>query len=334
MNQILVTGATGKVGRQVVAALQEAGASFKALSRNPEAAGLPPGVEVLRGGLSDAASLEPCLEGIDTVFLVWTAPFPAAPAAIEAMARQARRIVLLSSPHRTNHPFFQQPNPMRSLFEGLGRLAGPAGLPHLHGRRAYRTPRPQLPGLGHRSRRGLQAGLNGATMIPLVLSVCLNLPAQAPPEAPKQPRQMEVKGVLSSTPVPTKMGDRRVIRAVSDPFLPGKVQYRIPLKPGQSILAEVRSKRPTFAVRIAEASGPETKFDELPQKTEVRKDRALYLNKGRRALEVFVQIQTTEIVSGEPYTLVLTEIDTEAYLKDPQPAPKAVPSSNTGAPKY
>ena len=163
-------------------------------------------------------------------------------------------------------------------------------------------------------------------MMPFTLVLLLALPAQTVPETPKKPRQMEIKGVLSSTPVPTKMGDRKVIRAVSDPFLPGKTQYRIPLKPSQSILAEVKSTRPTFAVRIVEASGTETKFDELPQTTDTRKDRALYLNKGKRAVEVLVQIRTTEIVSGEPYTLVLTEIDTDAYLKNPEPEPKAEPS--------
>jgi hypothetical protein len=157
-------------------------------------------------------------------------------------------------------------------------------------------------------------------MIPLVLASLVALTGKVPPEAPKQPRQMEVKGTLSSTPVPKKISEWKGSRAVSDPFLPGKIQYRIPLKPSQSILAEVKSLRPTFAVRIVEASGSGTKFDELPQKTDARKDRALYLNKEHRAIEVFVQIQTIEIVSAEPFTLVLTEVDTETYSSPLQPS--------------
>ncbi|HZF11193.1 MAG TPA: NAD(P)H-binding protein, partial [Thermoanaerobaculia bacterium] len=41
MKKILVTGATGRVGRQVVSQLLATGAAVRALSRNPDAAGLP-----------------------------------------------------------------------------------------------------------------------------------------------------------------------------------------------------------------------------------------------------------------------------------------------------
>jgi uncharacterized protein YbjT (DUF2867 family) len=40
MNRILVTGATGTVGRQVVFQLTGTGAQIRVLVRNPEAAGL------------------------------------------------------------------------------------------------------------------------------------------------------------------------------------------------------------------------------------------------------------------------------------------------------
>lgn len=153
-------------------------------------------------------------------------------------------------------------------------------------------------------------------MIPFALPVVSAMHTEVPAEAPKKPRQMEIKGTLSSIPVPKKMTEWKGSRAVSDPFLPGKIQYRIPLKKNQSILAEVISERPTFSIRIVEASGTETIYDELPQKTDLRKDRALYLNKQKRDVEVLVQIRTTEIVAGEPFTLVLTEIDTNSYLKD------------------
>jgi uncharacterized protein YbjT (DUF2867 family) len=67
---ILVTGATGNVGRYVVKHLAESGHSVRALSRNPEKANLPSGVEVVAGNLSDPASLIPALEGVTAVHLI------------------------------------------------------------------------------------------------------------------------------------------------------------------------------------------------------------------------------------------------------------------------
>jgi len=128
MKRILVIGATGTVGRPVVSQLLAAGASVRALTRDPDAAGLPPGVEVVRGDLTVPATLEECLNGIDTVFLVWTAPAGAVPAAVERLARQARRLVYLSAPHRTPHPFFQQPNPAAALHAEVERRIEASGL--------------------------------------------------------------------------------------------------------------------------------------------------------------------------------------------------------------
>jgi uncharacterized protein YbjT (DUF2867 family) len=45
----LVTGATGKVGRNVVHRLLEAGVTGRALARDPGSAGLPDAVDVVRG---------------------------------------------------------------------------------------------------------------------------------------------------------------------------------------------------------------------------------------------------------------------------------------------
>lgn len=128
MKRIFVTGATGRVGRQVVSQLLAAGASVRALTRNPDIAGLPPEVEVVRGDLTVPATLEVGLGGIDAVFLVWTAAADAAPAAVDRMAERARRIVYLSAPHRTPHPFFQQPNKMAALHREVERLIEATGL--------------------------------------------------------------------------------------------------------------------------------------------------------------------------------------------------------------
>ncbi len=94
---ILVTGATGNVGRHVVARLLESGAGVRALTRDPEAARLPEGAEVVRGDLAAPESLGAALDGVDSVFLVWPtlSADHAAPEVVEAIA--GRRVVYLSS---------------------------------------------------------------------------------------------------------------------------------------------------------------------------------------------------------------------------------------------
>src|SRR5262245_58926250 len=128
MHRVLVTGATGQIGGQVVDQLSAAGWPVRALTRNPETANLPGGVEVVRGDLTDVDTLGPALAGVDAVFLVWVAPAAAAAAAIERIAAPSRRIMFLSAPHRTPHPFFQQPNPIAALHAGIERLIEESGM--------------------------------------------------------------------------------------------------------------------------------------------------------------------------------------------------------------
>ena len=112
--------------------LLRAGATVRALTRRPEHAALPAGVEVVAGDLTVPASLDPALEGAVAVLLVWTAAPATAPAVVERLAAQQsllpRRVVYLSSPHRTPHPFFQQPNPMRGLHAEIERLLAATSL--------------------------------------------------------------------------------------------------------------------------------------------------------------------------------------------------------------
>ncbi len=126
---VLVTGATSRVGRVVIDRLLDAGVPVRALTRRPEAAAtLPANVEVVTGDLTVPESLDPGLHGVGAVFLVWTAPPATAPAVVERLATSARRVVFLSSPHQTPHPFFQQPNPMAVLHAEIERLIAAAGL--------------------------------------------------------------------------------------------------------------------------------------------------------------------------------------------------------------
>ena len=90
--------------------------------RNPEASRFPPQVEVVRGDLTLPETLDACLDGIDSVFLVWTVPPATAGAVLERIAKSIQRIVFLSAPLKTAHPFFQEPNPLRPIAEQMERL--------------------------------------------------------------------------------------------------------------------------------------------------------------------------------------------------------------------
>ena len=71
MNQstILVTGATGNVGRPLVDGLLAEGARVRALTRDPAAAGLPPQVEVAGGDYAAPGVLAEAVRGADAVFV-------------------------------------------------------------------------------------------------------------------------------------------------------------------------------------------------------------------------------------------------------------------------
>ncbi|MGH7762981.1 MAG: SDR family oxidoreductase, partial [Candidatus Dormibacteraceae bacterium] len=129
MQPVLVTGATGRVGRVVVDRLIDAGVPVRALTHRSEAAAmLPADVEIVTGDLTMPESLDAGLRGVSAVFLVWTAPPTSAAAVIERVETYARRVVFLSAPYRTPHPFFQQPNPMATLYADIERLIAAAGL--------------------------------------------------------------------------------------------------------------------------------------------------------------------------------------------------------------
>jgi len=127
MSRILVIGATGRVGRQVVAQLP-GNLEVRALARNPQSAHLPPHIEVVPGDLTAPESLPAALRGTDAVFLVWTAPPATIAPVIQQIATHARRIVLLSSPHQTPHPLFQQPNPLARMHAQIEKTIASAGL--------------------------------------------------------------------------------------------------------------------------------------------------------------------------------------------------------------
>jgi uncharacterized protein YbjT (DUF2867 family) len=100
MNQttILVTGATGNVGRPLIASLLADGARVRALTRDPAAASLPPEVDVTGGDDAAAGVFAAVVRGADAVF-VNIAAIRAGLGDLLAAARDegVRKIVLLSS---------------------------------------------------------------------------------------------------------------------------------------------------------------------------------------------------------------------------------------------
>jgi uncharacterized protein YbjT (DUF2867 family) len=71
MSPILITGATGHIGTQLIQQLAAKGYPLRALVRNREkAAGLPQAVERVTGDLARPATLSAAVEGVDRVFLL------------------------------------------------------------------------------------------------------------------------------------------------------------------------------------------------------------------------------------------------------------------------
>lgn len=67
---ILVTGATGQVGRHLIDQLLGSGHNVRALTRSPARAVLPTGADAVAGDLTDTASLEAAFAEMDAVHLI------------------------------------------------------------------------------------------------------------------------------------------------------------------------------------------------------------------------------------------------------------------------
>jgi uncharacterized protein YbjT (DUF2867 family) len=117
--RVLVTGATGHVGRIVVEQLVTAGVPVRAMTRRPQQARFPDAVETVAGDLTDPATLAPALTGADRMYL-----FPVARTAREvvALARRAGvgRIVVLSSAAVTSGADTSFHLPVERAVEELG----------------------------------------------------------------------------------------------------------------------------------------------------------------------------------------------------------------------
>lgn len=88
---ILVTGASGTVGRHVVRLLQEGGHAARAMMRDRPGREVPPGLDVVRGNFDDPGSLRRAVSGVRAVFLLTAPAVPSADhdLALLAAARSA-----------------------------------------------------------------------------------------------------------------------------------------------------------------------------------------------------------------------------------------------------
>jgi uncharacterized protein YbjT (DUF2867 family) len=119
---IVVTGATGNVGRPLTRALAEAGQQVTAVSRH--AAVVPDGVRHVVADLAEPAGLEPALAGAKALFLLLSGDLHATgadPADIigHAEAAGVRRVVLLSTLGVATRPFGTTRVAMRALEDVL-----------------------------------------------------------------------------------------------------------------------------------------------------------------------------------------------------------------------
>jgi uncharacterized protein YbjT (DUF2867 family) len=100
---ILITGATGNVGREVVKLLLEDGEAVAAVTRNPATAALPSDTHVVSGDPSRPSTLSSALRGVDAVLISpralgdATAGVATAELLALAAAQGVKRVVALSA---------------------------------------------------------------------------------------------------------------------------------------------------------------------------------------------------------------------------------------------
>ena len=124
---ILVTGATGTIGRQVVQHLTQRGASVRALVRTPATANLPATVELVQGDMLDVDALRQALKGVSTLFLLNAVVADEFTQALITLnvAREAgvKRVVYLSVIHSdryVNVPHFASKFGVERMIEQMG----------------------------------------------------------------------------------------------------------------------------------------------------------------------------------------------------------------------
>ncbi|KDR31951.1 MULTISPECIES: NmrA family NAD(P)-binding protein [Caballeronia] len=124
---ILVTGATGRVGRQVVDQLVRRNADVRVLVRDPSKADFPSAVSVVQGEMLDIDSLRRAFAGVRTLFLLNAVSGDEFTQALIALniARESgvERVVYLSVMHAerfVNVPHFAVKSGAEHMIEAMG----------------------------------------------------------------------------------------------------------------------------------------------------------------------------------------------------------------------
>jgi uncharacterized protein YbjT (DUF2867 family) len=124
---ILVTAATAPVGRSIVEQLVAAGRDVRALTRDPDKAGLPAGAEVVAGDLSDPESLSAAFKDVSAVFLLAAVP-GFAPAFLKAAKDAGVRRIVFQSSGAVDDAADEQPNDVAAFHHEIERAIQESGL--------------------------------------------------------------------------------------------------------------------------------------------------------------------------------------------------------------
>jgi uncharacterized protein YbjT (DUF2867 family) len=124
---ILVTGATGSVGRQVIDQLVKRGVEVRALVRDPAKASFPAGVTVVQGDLQDPDSLRGRFAGVSALFLLnavvpdeFTQALMALNLAKEAGVERVVYLSVIHSDRYVNVPHFAGKFGVERMIEQMG----------------------------------------------------------------------------------------------------------------------------------------------------------------------------------------------------------------------
>ena len=125
---IVVTGATGIVGRRLVALLATQGIAVRAVTRSAEA--LPAGVDIHRADLARPDDVAPALEGADALFVHPRAVGESAPRLLELAAEAGvKRVVVLSAINVDDDPAYQPSRANGDRNKEVEAAVTSAGLP-------------------------------------------------------------------------------------------------------------------------------------------------------------------------------------------------------------
>ncbi|MGW6916719.1 NAD(P)H-binding protein [Kitasatospora sp. NPDC054939] len=125
---IVVTGATGNIGRSLVPLLTDAGREVVAVSRRPQLDGLPAGARHAQADLGEAAGLRSVLDGADALFLLLGGELNGRGeepgVLLDAVADAGvKRVVLVSSQVSATRPDARSHDRLRA-FEAAVRASG------------------------------------------------------------------------------------------------------------------------------------------------------------------------------------------------------------------